>query len=402
MTNRNVNKTILELAMSISNSGALPRAAVPGIMALLCGVLGLPQKKLFLKTLEDGSGKGGTKVNTWIDSMRASSPTRVKSTQNQDPSPWTLYHPSALNLFDQIVCESKGKQIVTFLDYDGTLSPIVADPDKAYMSQKMRATLKDIARHFPTAIVSGRCIDKVYSFVRLAELYYAGSHGMDIKGPTNRRSTKKVRKSFHNQINETKIFIMVSFPLIIDSYFFVFFQGNEAVLFQPASEFLPMINEVYNILVDKTKSVPGAKVENNKFCLSVHFRCVDEKSWAPLAEQVSLVLDHYPKLKLTQGRKVLEIRPTIKWDKGKALEFLLESLGYANSDNVFPIYIGDDRTDEDAFKVLRKRGQGIGILVSKIPKETDASYTLQDPTEVGQFLRHLVEWKRTSTQYHKL
>lgn len=90
MTNRNVNKTILELAMSISNSGALPRAAVPGIMALLCGVLGLPQKKLFLKTLEDGSGKGGTKVNTWIDSMRASSPTRVKSTQNQDPSPWTV------------------------------------------------------------------------------------------------------------------------------------------------------------------------------------------------------------------------------------------------------------------------------------------------------------------------
>ncbi|XP_027938843.1 probable trehalose-phosphate phosphatase C isoform X2 [Vigna unguiculata] len=369
MTNRNVNNTILELAMSISNSGALPRAAVPGIMALLGGVLGLPQKKLLLKTLEDGTGKGGTKVNTWIDSMRASSPTRVKSTQNQDPSPWILYHPSALNLFDQIVCESKGKQIVTFLDYDGTLSPIVADPDKAYMSQKMRATLKDIARHFPTAIVSGRCIDKVYSFVRLAEVYYAGSHGMDIKGPTNRRSTKK---------------------------------GNDAVLFQPGSEFLPMINEVYNILVDKTKSVPGAKVENNKFCLSVHFRCVDEKNWASLAEQVSLLLDHYPKLKLTQGRKVLEIRPTIKWDKGKALEFLLESLGYGNSDNVFPIYIGDDRTDEDAFKVLRKRGQGIGILVSKIPKETDASYTLQDPTEVGQFLRHLVEWKRTSTQYHKL
>lgn len=358
-----VNNTLVELAMSISNSNALPRAAVPRIMALFGGVLGLglPQKKLLIKD--------GTKVNTWIDSMRASSPTRVKSTQqNQDPiSPWTLYHPSALNMLDQIVCDSKGKQIVTFLDYDGTLSPIVADPDKAYMTKKMRATLKDVARHFPTAIVSGRCIDKVFSFVRLAELYYAGSHGMDIKGPTNRRSTKK---------------------------------GNEEVLLQPASEFLPMINEVYNILVEKTKSVPGAKVENNKFCLSVHFRCVDEKNWVALAEQVSLVLDEYPKLRLTQGRKVLEIRPTIKWDKGKALEFLLESLGYANSDNVFPVYIGDDRTDEDAFKVLRRRGQGVGILVSKIPKETNASYTLKDPTEVGQFLRHLVEWKRTSSQYH--
>ncbi|KAK7301226.1 hypothetical protein RJT34_12087 [Clitoria ternatea] len=379
MTNKNVvapigksrvNNTIVELAMSISNSNVVPSAAVPGLMALLGGVLGIPQKKLLMKTLEDGNGngKGATKVNTLIDSIRASSPTRVRS-QNQDSSPWTLYHPSALKMFDQIIYESKGKQIVTFLDYDGTLSPIVADPDKAYMSKKMRATLKDVARHFPTAIVSGRCIDKVYSFVRLAELYYAGSHGMDIKGPTNRRSTKK---------------------------------GKDEVLFQPASEFLPMINEVYNILVEKTKCVPGAKVENNKFCLSVHFRCVDEKSWAALAEQVSLVVDEYPKLKLTEGRKVLEIRPTIKWDKGKALEFLLESLGYANSNNVFPIYIGDDRTDEDAFKVLRSRGQGIGILVSKIPKETDASYTLQDPSEVGQFLRHLVEWKRTSSQYQKL
>lgn len=104
MTNKNVvaapigkssrvNNTLVELAMSISNSSALPRAAVPGIMALLGGVLGLPQKKLLMKTLEDGSGiKGGSKVNTWVDSMRASSPTRVKSTtQNQDPiTPWTV------------------------------------------------------------------------------------------------------------------------------------------------------------------------------------------------------------------------------------------------------------------------------------------------------------------------
>jgi hypothetical protein len=48
-----------------------------------------------------------------------------------------------------------------------------------------------------------------------------------------------------------------------------------------------------------------------------------------------------------------------------------------------PVYIGDDRTDEDAFKVLRKRGQGLGILVSKCPKDTNASYSLQDPTEVN-------------------
>ncbi|KAJ6305462.1 hypothetical protein OIU78_020908 [Salix suchowensis] len=237
---------------------------------------------------------------------------------NDDHCSWILQHPSALEMFEQIIDASKGKQIVMFLDYDGTLSPIVDDPDRAFMSKQMRATVRKLARFFPTAIVSGRCRDKVYNFVRLAELYYAGSHGMDIKGPAKGSKYKK---------------------------------GSEGVVFQAGSEFLPMIDEVYKELVEKTKTTPGAKVENNKFCLSVHYRCVDEKKWSGLAQVVKSVLKEYPKLRLTRGRKVLEIRPTIKWDKGKALEFLLESLGFANCTDVFPVYIGDDRTDEDAFKV---------------------------------------------------
>ncbi|KAB2023785.1 hypothetical protein ERO13_D06G037700v2 [Gossypium hirsutum] len=311
--------------------------------------------------------------NAWVlDSMRASSPSRISNPtttslpETDVKSSWIVHHPSALNMFEQIVTASKGKQIAMFLDYDGTLSPIVEDPDRAFMPREMRAAVRDVSRYFPTAILTGRCRDKVYSFVKLSGLYYAGSHGMDIKGPS------KSCKDYNN--------------------------GKQGVLFQPASEFLPMIDEVYKALVEKTKSISGAKVENNKFCVSVHYRCVDEKSWATIAEQVRSVLNHYPKLKLTQGRKVLEIRPTIKWDKGRALEFLLEALGYNNPNDVLPIYIGDDRTDEDAFKVLRDRGLGFGILVSKIPKETNASYSLQEPSEVKEFLRRLVEWKKLSLQ----
>ncbi|KAB2628991.1 trehalose-phosphate phosphatase D [Pyrus ussuriensis x Pyrus communis] len=324
-----------------------------------------------IKVLKVDTEGGAARVNAWVDSLRASSPTRVKSATPQslsetvDYNSWTIHHPSAMSMFEQITNASKGKQIVMFLDYDGTLSPIVEDPDRAFMSKEMRKAVRAAARYFPTAIVSGRCRDKVYSFVKLGELYYAGSHGMDIRGPSKSSKYKN---------------------------------DNQAVLFQPASEFVPMIDEVYKTLLEKTRSISGARVENNKFCLSVHFRCVDEKSWAALAEQVRLVLNEYPKLRLTQGRKVLEIRPTIKWDKGKALEFLLESLGYANSNEVFPVYIGDDRTDEDAFKVLRDRGQGFGILVSKVPKETNASYTLQEPAEVKDFLLRLVKWKRLSNQ----
>lgn len=323
------------------------------------GYISISRKKI-LKNLEIN---GATRINACVDSMRASSPTHFKSTPSlaEDQNSWILQHPSALEMFEEIIAASKGKQIVMFLDYDGTLSPIVSDPDRAFMSKKMRRTVRNLAKCFPTAIVSGRCRDKVYKFVKLAELYYAGSHGMDIKGPEKCSQHKK---------------------------------ASESVLFQPASEFLPMIDEVFKQLVEKTKSTPGAKVENNKFCLSVHFRNVEEKEWDELAQQVKSVVKEYPKLRLTQGRKVLEIRPTIKWDKGKALEFLLESLGFSNCTDVFPVYIGDDRTDEDAFKILRKRGQGFGILVSKIPKDTNASYSLQEPDEVMDFLQRLVDWKQ--------
>ncbi|XP_039053409.1 probable trehalose-phosphate phosphatase J isoform X2 [Hibiscus syriacus] len=312
------------------------------------GFLSISRNKL-LQNLEINAG---VRANAWVDAMRASSPTHIKSRPSiaDHQGSWNLHHPSALEMFEQIIDASKGKQIVMFLDYDGTLSPIVADPDRAFMSKKMRKTVRKLAKCFPTAIVSGRCRDKVYNFVKLAELYYAGSHGMDIKGPENHSKSN----------NETEL------------------------LFQPASEFLPMIDEVHKQLVETTKSTPGAKVENNKFCLSVHFRCVEEKKWSELAQKVKSVLKDYPKLRLTQGRKVLEIRPTIKWDKGKALVFLLESL--------------DDRTDEDAFKILGDRGQGFGILVSKFPKDTNASYSLQEPDEVMNFLQRLVDWKELSVR----
>ncbi|KAL0721485.1 hypothetical protein Bca4012_036084 [Brassica carinata] len=337
--------------ITVSNSSVFtPSAQKPPTAP---GHISISKKKL-LKSLEI-NGDQSQRLNSWVDSMRASSPTHLKSlpslSSEEELNSWMKQHPSALDMFERIIEASRGKEIVMFLDYDGTLSPIVADPDRAFISSKMRRTVKKLAKCFPTSIVTGRCIDKVYSFVKLAELYYAGSHGMDIKGPT---------KGF-SRYNKDK----------------------PSVLYQPAGDFLPMIDEVFKQLVEKTKSTPGAKVENNKFCLSVHFRCVDEKKWSELALKVRSVVKNYPTLKLSQGRKVFEIRPMIKWDKGKALDFLLESLGFGNSSDVFPIYIGDDRTDEDAFKLLQERGQGLGLLVSKFPKDTNASYSLQDPLEAS-------------------
>uniref|UniRef100_A0ACD5UCU1 Uncharacterized protein n=2 Tax=Avena sativa TaxID=4498 RepID=A0ACD5UCU1_AVESA len=275
---------------------------------------------------------------------------------------WLAKLPSALASFDQIIASAQGKKIALFLDYDGTLSPIVNDPEKAFMSPEMRAAVKNVARFFPTAIVSGRSRDKVFEFVKLKELYYAGSHGMDILVPSADSKSK------------TK-------------------DDREAKLFQPAREFLPMIIEVNKSLVEATRSIKGANVENNKFCVSVHYRNVDKKDWKLVAELVDNVLKDFPRLKVTTGRRVLEVRPVIDWDKGKAVEFLLQSLRLDDPESVLPIYIGDDRTDEDAFKVLLERNCGYGILVSQVPKETEAFYSLTSPSEVMEFLNSLVRWK---------
>ncbi|KAF8380479.1 hypothetical protein HHK36_027965 [Tetracentron sinense] len=327
--------------------------------------------------------------SSWLDTMKSSSPPRKKltkdfsidvATNDADVTyrNWMLKYPSALTSFEQITNYAKEKKIVLFLDYDGTLSPIVDDPDCAFMSNSMRSAVKNVAKYFPTAIISGRRRDKVNEFIGLTELYYAGSHGMDIMGPVK----NSVADDHPNCIRSADK------------------QGKAVNLFQPASEFLPMIDEVFRSLVENTRGIKGAKVENNKFCASVHYRKVDEKvivaSWTTVAEIVHDILKDYPRLRLTHGRKVLEIRPVINWDKGKAVEFILESLGLSNCDDVLPIYVGDDRTDEDAFKMLREGNQGYGILVSSMPKESNAFYSLRDPSEVMEFLKSLVRWKKLS------
>ncbi|XP_023525097.1 trehalose-phosphate phosphatase A-like [Cucurbita pepo subsp. pepo] len=344
------------------HSNMLPYSAAPGV-GFAPNLLLITRKRTGV--LDD------VRASIWLDAMKSSSPppNRIaKDVVNELPSfdpdllycSWMVKYPSALASFDQIVTQAKGKRIALFLDYDGTLSPIVDNPDCAFMSDAMRVAVKEAAKHFPTAIISGRSRDKVYEFIGLNELSYAGSHGMDIM-VSDKHSTND--------------------------------QGKE-VMFQPASEFLPLIDEVYESLIEIAKGITGAKVENNKFCVSVHYRNVDDKDWNALANHVYDLLENYPRLRVSHGRKVLEVRPVISWDKGKAVTFLLESLGLSNCDDVLPIYVGDDRTDEDAFRVLKERNCGYGILVSSVPKESSAaSYSLREPSEVMEFLKSLVTWR---------
>jgi hypothetical protein len=150
-------------------------------------------------------------------------------------------HPCALLNFSQIAAQAAGKLVAVFLDYDGTLTPIVSNPDQALMSEHAREAVRRVAQLFPTAVISGRGREKVQQFVRLEELYYAGSHGMDIVGP-------QVEGGPHADL-----------------------------AFQPAAQYAPLMDGVYSELLEGVSSIVGSSVEHNKFCVSVHFRnCAPE------------------------------------------------------------------------------------------------------------------------------
>ncbi|KAI6702597.1 hypothetical protein NL676_011733 [Syzygium grande] len=290
-------------------------------------------------------------------------------------SSWLRKQPSALCAFEGIMKKAKGKEIAVFLDYDGTLSQIVDNPDQAYMTEKMRCAVREVADCFPTAIVSGRCRDKVFEFVQLNNVCYAGSHGMDISFPL---ASSKSQDGRH----QTRAFNE---------------KGDEIVWFQPAQDFLDTVQEIMRLLKERTTRIDSAVVEDNKYCISVHYRCVHEKDVGKLKQIVESTMEAYPTYRITWGKKVMEIRPPVEWDKGRAIEYLLESLDLNGHCNILPLYIGDDDTDEDAFKVIQKTKHGFSIIVSSVPRETTASYSLRDPNEVHSFLTHLAKWKRSSS-----
>uniref|UniRef100_A0A804R307 Trehalose 6-phosphate phosphatase n=1 Tax=Zea mays TaxID=4577 RepID=A0A804R307_MAIZE len=364
----------------------LPTLALPAAVMTFTTPTSFPSPGLCLNTTKKIPLPGKieeVRAAGWLDLMKASSPTRkrqikdvicdAQSDLDLQYCNWTVNYPSALISFEAISDLAGSKRLALFLDYDGTLSPIVDNPENALMSDEMRAAVRHAASLFPTAIISGRSRDKVFDFVKLNELYYAGSHGMDIMGPVRKTTDSNGVECIRST------------------------DGKEVNLFQPASEFLPMITEVYEKLGESVKDIDGARMEDNKFCVSVHYRNVAEDDYKKVFHRVTAVLEGYPCLRLTHGRKVFEVRPVIDWNKGKAVEFLLESLGLSESEDVLPIYVGDDRTDEDAFKVLKASNRGFGILVSSIPKESDAFYSLRDPAEVMEFLRMLAAWKEQST-----
>jgi alpha,alpha-trehalase len=253
--------------------------------------------------------------------------------------------PSAFERIDTLTAAGAPRPAV-FLDYDGTLTPIVPRPEDAVLAPAVRATVARLAKLCPVAIVSGRDLADVRRLVGIEGIVYAGSHGFDIAGPQG--------------------------PLAGDS-------GQD--------RFLPLLATAEGELRQALAPTPGAQVERKKFSIAVHYRNVADAALPALEAVVADVLARHPSLRDLPGKKVHDLQPRIEWDKGKALLQTLRTLGL-DGPGVLPIYIGDDITDEDAFAVLRDRG--LGIVVRDESRPTVASAALESPADVHRFLAALL------------
>ena len=257
--------------------------------------------------------------------------------------------PGALPVAERLG-QQLGGRLAVFLDYDGTLTPIVDDPDDALLSEGMRDAISMLAATTLVAIVSGRDLEDVRGKVGIEGLAYAGSHGFDIRHP----------------------------------------DGSSE---QIAVEALDALDAAQRDLDARVGAIEGARLERKRFAIAVHDRGVDDPDQrAQLADMVAEVAAAHEGLRSTGGKRINEVRPDIDWDKGRAIETLLTEL---DAEDRIPIYVGDDLTDEDGFRSVVARG-GIAVVVrgEGDDRPTLADVALEAPQDTERFLTELADLVR--------
>jgi trehalose 6-phosphate phosphatase len=303
-----------------------------------------------------------------------------------------------LNKFKQKITSGN---ILIFLDYDGTLSPIVDNPTQAKLPLQTKKTLDLFAQKFSTIIISGRAHNKIYDFVQNDQILYCGSHGLQVNGVT---------------------------------------KGLNIAQFQVGTEYLPLLQmcakEIQEQIIDKIKD---SEIEWNGVCFTIHYRRVgDKKNQEILLKRVYDIVERFNiknvnntinninvntsnngkdanlkalnGLTARKGKMVVEIVPAIEWNKGKCLSWVLDQYVKGKNDkqgklekkevscSPTVLYIGDDITDEDAFKIVNTLDEdsGFGIVVydnniEALNRTTSAKYFLPSTTKVESFLYQLLK-----------
>ena len=233
--------------------------------------------------------------------------------------------------------------LLVALDFDGTLAPVTDDPKAAELPDETRAILEAMVERDDVlvAVVSGRALSDLRDRVDVAGVHYIGNHG---------------------------------FEHAVDGEIEVLPSGDAgSVPIDDARE------EIERRLAD----VPGAHVEDKNLTATVHYRKTPAEQVDAVRDVVEDVVAQSDGLKTTDGKEIVEVRPTIEWDKGHAVEWLAEDL----PDGWQTVYIGDDTTDEDVFAVLTE--DDLGVVVGE--HDSAASHRVTEQTEVRTLLTWLTD-----------
>ena len=249
----------------------------------------------------------------------------------------------------------EAEHILLLIDYDGTLTPIVQRPELANLSTEVKECLQELAGspRLTLGIISGRTLGDLQKMVDINGIIYVGNHGMEIEGPG------------------------VSFV-------------NPA-----ARQAVPLLHSLWKDISKAITDIKGARIDDKELTLSLHYRLVDE---AQLGE-LRCIFNGMVKtplasgqIKITPSKKAYDIRPAVDWDKGKAIEFIAQEI--TGEIKPLMLFMGDDVTDYDGFRVADKNG-GISIYVGAPSAKHPAQCFLYSPGDVYQFLEILGETLRS-------
>lgn len=237
--------------------------------------------------------------------------------------------------------------LVLLSDFDGTLAPIAAYPAAVRLPPRVRRLLAHLSRHphIRLGIVSGRSLRDVKKVVGIAGAAYAGCHGLEV-------AWRGVR-----------------------------FRHPRAM----AS--VPLLRRAAGELRRGTRRVRGVLVEWKGLTVSLHFRLADPRAVPALRFLVRRVASREAGLEILPGKKVLELRPRVAWGKGEAVRLLRNLLAKSLGPRPLTIYVGDDRTDEEAFRAL----QGRALCVAVGRRRTRAPFRLSGPAAVERLLGWLAD-----------
>lgn len=243
-------------------------------------------------------------------------------------------------------------QVALFLDYDGTLAPIARHPSLARLPVGVKRLLRRLLA-LPgvwVALVSGRALKDLQRMVGLKGICCVGNHGLELEGPKMRHVNPAARRC------------------------------------------RPVLRKIAKALAPRLRRIRGAWVEDKGLTLSVHYRRAASSQKILVRNRLNEVVRPYRErgqVRVTHGKEVIEVRPPVRWDKGTMVRRLLDRRDRVTGAEVLPIYVGDDLTDEDAFKALGRRG--ITVAVGPADPLTRAAYVVKSTSDVKKFLELIVK-----------